>query len=194
MDGSGRSMNLGKNYPIWKAWFWVIEQSHVNVLSQRVRHDLIHKWLNSPWFIALFRQITRTETGLAFSFGTILRSPWGYTPVADLWFPRQDRQPSRWGANLLFGQAFPKNFMKMKEIGPWEGARTWRSFWYVNAHTFPVPLLYVPSTIRYTTIEQFRVSWPLPFHVASRVTHEWMDHCVESNSFIQGKCYTGVCN
>ena len=26
------------------------------------------------------------------------------------------RQPPRWGANLLFGQIFPTNCMKMKEI------------------------------------------------------------------------------
>ena len=35
-----------------------------------------------------------------------------------------------WSANLLFGQFFPKNFMKMKEIGPGggggTGARPWR--------------------------------------------------------------------
>ena len=32
------------------------------------------------------------------------------------------RQPQRWAENLLFGHIFPKNCMKMKEIGPRGGA------------------------------------------------------------------------
>ena len=39
------------------------------------------------------------------------------SPVADPEFPRGG------GANLLFGQKFPKNCIKMKEFGPGGGAR-----------------------------------------------------------------------
>ena len=45
--------------------------------------------------------------------------------VADPGFPRRGggANPEGGGANLLFGQCFPKNSMKMKEIGP-GGGRT----------------------------------------------------------------------
>ena len=38
--------------------------------------------------------------------------------VVDTGFQRRGRQPPRWGANLLFGQIFPENCMKIKEFGP----------------------------------------------------------------------------
>ena len=46
-------------------------------------------------------------------------------PVGDSGFPtRRGRQPLRWGmgTNLLFGQIYPKNCMKMKEFDPEGGA------------------------------------------------------------------------
>ena len=47
-------------------------------------------------------------------------------PVADPGFPRGGGvNPRGWGANLLFGQKFPENCMKMKEFGP-RGAHPWR--------------------------------------------------------------------
>ena len=42
-------------------------------------------------------------------------------------FQRRGRQSPRWEPNLLFGQKFPKNCMKMKEFGPrGGGVRPWR--------------------------------------------------------------------
>ena len=38
-------------------------------------------------------------------------------------FPEEGRQPQSGGTNLLFGQKFPENCMKMKEFGPRGGAR-----------------------------------------------------------------------
>ena len=44
--------------------------------------------------------------------------------VADPGFPRGGgANPQGWGTNLLFGQKFPENCMKMKEFGPRRGAR-----------------------------------------------------------------------
>ena len=42
--------------------------------------------------------------------------------VTDPGFPRGSINPKGWGANLVFGQLFPENCRKMKEIGP-RGAR-----------------------------------------------------------------------
>ena len=43
-------------------------------------------------------------------------------PLADLGFPRGGgAKPHGGGANLLFGQKFPENCMKMKEFGPTGG-------------------------------------------------------------------------
>ena len=49
-------------------------------------------------------------------------------PVADPEFTRGGvANPQRGGANLLFGQKFPRNCMKMKKFGPRGGdARPWR--------------------------------------------------------------------
>ena len=45
-------------------------------------------------------------------------------PVANPGFPRgEGANPQDRGANLLYGQNFPKNCMRMKEFGPRGGAR-----------------------------------------------------------------------
>ena len=43
--------------------------------------------------------------------------------VADPGFPRRGRQQQGGGTSLLFGQNFPKNYMKMKTIEPGGGPR-----------------------------------------------------------------------
>ena len=47
------------------------------------------------------------------------------TPVAVPGGEGRGANPQDGGANLLFGQTFPENCMKMKEIGP--RGRPWRS-------------------------------------------------------------------
>ena len=58
--------------------------------------------------------------------------------------PNGRQQPQDGGANLSFGQIFPKNYMKMKEIGtrercmslvlPW--IRQWFTFWFCHYFCF----------------------------------------------------------
>ena len=54
--------------------------------------------------------------------------PTNANSVANLGFPRGGgADPQNGGANLLFGQKFPENCMKMKEFGPRRGGvHPWR--------------------------------------------------------------------
>ena len=51
-----------------------------------------------------------------------------HMPVADPGFPREGcANPQGWGANLLFGQNFPKTAWKWKNLEPEGGGmRPWR--------------------------------------------------------------------
>ena len=149
---------------------WTIS---LECLSQRVRHAPIHKWLNSPWFIAsLFRQISRTESNVAFSFGTILCGLCGCTPVADPWFPRQG-EPT-----YYLAKCFLKTAWKWKKLDPEWGCIPVAPL-DLLMHTHLLHFCTSPSSIPYTTIEEFRVTLPVSFHVAPWVTHEWMDRGIQ---------------